>query len=113
MAYTAPQSEAERAIAAIWQAVLKVKQVGIHDNFFELGGNSLLIAQAHHRLREELKCDLSLVDMFKYPTVSALAQHISRKQSETPLYQDVKEQAQKRKQALRQREQRVKQRLQS
>jgi amino acid adenylation domain-containing protein len=113
MAYAAPQSEAERAIAAIWQAVLKIEQVGIHDNFFELGGNSLLIAQAHHRLREELKCDLSLVDMFKYPTVSALAQHISREQSQAPLYQDVKEQAQKRKQALRQREQRVKQRLRS
>ncbi|HEY4723308.1 MAG TPA: phosphopantetheine-binding protein, partial [Anaerolineae bacterium] len=52
--------------------------MGIHDNFFELGGNSLLIAQTHHRLREELKSDLSLVDMFKYPTVNALAQHLGR-----------------------------------
>ena len=111
-AYTAPHSEIERSIAAIWQAVLKVDRVGIHDNFFELGGNSLLIAQAHHRLREELKRELSLVDMFKYPTVNALAQHLSRNgQAAAPLYQDLQVQAQKRKDALRQREQRARQRL--
>jgi len=71
--YVAPQSDLERAIAAIWQAVLHIETVGIHDNFFELGGNSLLIAQVHQRLRDELKLELSLVDMFKYPTIHTLA----------------------------------------
>ncbi|NPC80484.1 amino acid adenylation domain-containing protein, partial [Pyxidicoccus fallax] len=75
-AYAPPQSELERRIATIWQQVLKVSEVGLHDNFFELGGNSMLIAQAHRRLREELGANLALVDLFKLTTVSALARHL-------------------------------------
>lgn len=104
--YAAPHSEVEQAIATIWQSVLKVERVGLHDNFFELGGNSLLIAQAHQQLREKFKAELSLVDMFKYPTVSALAKHLSQSgQPVTPQYQTIQDQAQKRREALRQREQ--------
>jgi len=109
--YAAPQSEAEQAIAVIWQSVLKVERVGLHDNFFELGGNSLLIAQAHQQLREKFKAELSLVDMFKYPTVSALARHLSQDHPAPTQYQIVQEQAQKRREALRQREQVARQRL--
>lgn len=109
--YAAPTSDTEHSIAAIWQAVLKVERVGRHDNFFELGGNSLLIAQAHQQLREKFKSDLSLIDMFKYPTVSALAQRLSQTDQPTPpQYQAVQDQAQKRREALRQREQLARQR---
>jgi len=75
-AYAAPQSEMERRIAAIWQSVLGVAEVGVHDNFFELGGNSLLIAQVHRRLKDELAADFPLVEMFTLSTVSALARRI-------------------------------------
>ena len=109
--YVAPQSEVEQSIAIIWQAILKVERVGLHDNFFELGGNSLLIAQAHQQLRDKFKSEMSLVDMFKYPTVSALARHLS--QNDHPIasqYQTIQEQAQKRREALHQREQIARQR---
>jgi amino acid adenylation domain-containing protein len=110
--YAAPHSETEQAIAAIWQSVLKVERVGLHDNFFELGGNSLLIAQAHQQLRAKFTTELSLVDMFKYPTINALARHLSQNdQSTPPQYQAVQEQAQKRREALRQREHAARQRL--
>ena len=66
-AYTAPKSELERIIAAVWQEALAVEKVGIHDNFFDLGGHSLLLAKVHARLREVLERDLSLVDLFKNP----------------------------------------------
>jgi amino acid adenylation domain-containing protein len=109
--YVAPQSEIERAVAAVWQAVLRLDQVGIHDSFFELGGNSLLIAQVHRRLREELKLDLSLADMFKYPTISALA--ASQKQPQKLSQANLKDEAQKRKAAQRQRQRIMQQSLRS
>jgi amino acid adenylation domain-containing protein len=90
-AYAPPQSELERRIATIWQQVLKVAEVGLHDNFFELGGNSMLIAQAHRRLREELGANLALVDLFKLTTVNALARHLGNAEAGTA---DAKEQAQ-------------------
>ena len=76
-AYAAPKSELERVIAAVWQEALAVETVGIHDNFFDLGGHSLLLARVHARLKEVLGRELSLVDLFKNPTVSALAAALS------------------------------------
>ena len=40
-----PQTEAEAALAQIWQQVLRVEQVGRHDDFFELGGDSIMAIQ--------------------------------------------------------------------
>ena len=72
-AYAAPEGETERTVAAIWRDCLNVKEVGVDDNFFDLGGHSLLLVKVHGRLREELKADLSLVDLFRFPTVRLLA----------------------------------------
>jgi len=52
--------------------------VGIHDNFFDLGGHSLLLAKVHARLRDALARDLSLVDLFKNPTIASLAEALGR-----------------------------------
>jgi hypothetical protein len=109
--YLAPRSELERAIAAMWQAVLQVEKVGIQDNFFELGGNSMLAARVHRQLREELNGDLSLVEMFKYPTVGSLARRLSQEQRETVSLHEVRDEAQRRKEALNRRKQLVKKRL--
>ncbi|RKH03264.1 amino acid adenylation domain-containing protein [Corallococcus carmarthensis] len=106
VAYAQPQSAVERSVAAIWQSVLKVERVGLNDNFFELGGNSLLIAQAHRRLREELGAELALVDMFKFTTVSALAQHLSNKGEDAgAASQKIKDEAERRRAAQARRQQ--------
>jgi hypothetical protein len=76
--YVAPRTEIERVMAGVWQEALKVEKVGVHDNFFNLGGHSLLLVHVHSRLREVLQAEVSIIDMFKYPTVSALAEHLSR-----------------------------------
>ena len=74
--YRPPRSELERTIAAVWREVLGVETVGVHDNFFDLGGHSLLLAQAHSRL-VALGHDLALLDLFRHPTVDALARRLS------------------------------------
>jgi acyl carrier protein len=75
-AATAPHSELEKTIASIWQDVLGLAQVGTTDNFFDLGGHSLLVVQVQRRLREACGREVAITDMFRLPTIKALAAHL-------------------------------------
>jgi tyrocidine synthetase-3 len=77
--YVAPRSEEEKIIGRIWQEILQLDRVGIHDNFFDLGGNSLKIITVTGKLKESFKWDIPVVIPFRYPTISALAQYLSKK----------------------------------
>jgi len=72
-----PQSDLERGIAQIWKAALDIPEVNLHDNFFDLGGHSLLLTQVNARLRQEMGLELTMVEMFQYPTVASLAAHVA------------------------------------
>ncbi|MGU9813109.1 non-ribosomal peptide synthase/polyketide synthase [Pseudomonas sp. LF052] len=72
-AYVAPQSTLQVQLAAIWQAVLQVEQVGLTDHFFELGGHSLLATQVISRVRHDLKLEVPLRALFEQPTLQAFA----------------------------------------
>ncbi|WP_218276613.1 non-ribosomal peptide synthetase, partial [Pseudomonas sp. HMWF032] len=74
--YRAPQSERAIALAAIWQEVLEVTQVGLDDNFFELGGHSLLATQAVALLRQRLGLELPLRAFFEAENLAALAANL-------------------------------------
>ena len=76
-AYVAPASEIERVVAGVWQELFEVDEVGVEDNFFDLGGHSILLLQAHARLRERIADDVSVVALLQYPTIRALARHLS------------------------------------
>ncbi len=82
--YAAPQTELERIIAQTWQKVLHIKRVGVHDNFFDLGGNSFHVLEVSSSLIEEFGGDISVMDMFRWPTVSLLATHLSGEQAPAP-----------------------------
>ena len=72
-----PRNELEAAIAREWQEALGVKQVGLNRNFFDLGAHSLMVAEVHMQLQQSLGREISLVDLFQFPTVSTLAAHLS------------------------------------
>jgi amino acid adenylation domain-containing protein len=99
-AYVAPRSAMERTIANIWQEVLKVEKVGVNDNFFGLGGHSLLLVRAHSKVSEVLRVKLSMIEMFKYPTVSALAEHLSGQRGSMSAPSQTRNQAETRIEAL-------------
>lgn len=82
--YQAPQSEVEKLIAKVWKQVLQLETVGVDDNFFDLGGHSLLVLKVNNKLREIWNCNLSVVEIFQYPTIRSLAEHLS--QEEVPVY---------------------------
>ncbi|MCU0532553.1 MAG: amino acid adenylation domain-containing protein [Hydrococcus sp. Prado102] len=76
--YVRPQTEVQQAIADVWQKVLALEKVGIHDNFFEIGGHSLLLIQVNSKLRQLFNTDLSIVEMFRYPTISSLSEYLNK-----------------------------------
>jgi amino acid adenylation domain-containing protein len=75
--YIAPRNTLEKLIAGVWRELLNMEEVGIHDNFFELGGHSLLLARVHGRLEQLLQREFAMVELFQYPTISRLAEHLT------------------------------------
>jgi amino acid adenylation domain-containing protein len=72
-----PRNELERIIVEAWEDALGVDGVGLNENFFDLGAHSLLVAEVHMQLQQQLGRELSLVDLFQFPTVTALANHLN------------------------------------
>ncbi len=67
----------ERQIAAVWQRLLGVEQVGVNDNFFDLGGNSLIGLQVVAEIGRETGIEVAPVTLFEAPTVAALARQLA------------------------------------
>ena len=72
-----PSTELEGIIVELWKDSLGLDAVGLQVNLFDLGANSLSVAEVATSLRQELKRDIPLTDFFEYPTISALAAHLS------------------------------------
>jgi acyl carrier protein len=72
--YVAPSTPIERRIAAIWQELLGIQQVGLHDNFFDLGGHSLTATQMAARLQAAFPVDLTLGNLFEATTIAQIAE---------------------------------------
>ncbi len=67
----------EQQLAAIWQRVLGISQVGLNANFFDLGGDSLIGMQLVSEIGNELGVQVPPVALFEAPTVSALARYLA------------------------------------
>jgi len=103
--YVAPRTEVERRIAEIWREALGVEKVGLNDNFFDLGGHSLLMVQVHNKLREEFKSAISMIDLFRNPTVQSLTKYFTSEQGGQPLLRKASDRASRRKEARSKRKQ--------
>ncbi|MBD0303402.1 MAG: non-ribosomal peptide synthetase, partial [Tolypothrix sp. T3-bin4] len=89
---------------------LHLEKVGVEDSFFSLGGDSLLIAQAQSKLREVVDKKVSIMEMFKYPTISSLAKYLSEEPEEKSSFGQSQDRVKKQKDAINRQKQ--KQRLQ-
>lgn len=106
-----PSSELEQAIAGIWRDVLQIDEVGLDDNFFELGGHSLLMIQIQNKLQKVLAREISMVELFHYPTISALAQHLETPKAEESVSPSIADKAQQQRLALLQQKRLMQQRV--
>jgi amino acid adenylation domain-containing protein len=71
--YIPLHDDAERQIAAIWEAVLHVRPIGVRDAFFDLGGDSLRAGQILERLRRFVGRDLDWAFMNQATTIEEMA----------------------------------------
>ncbi|WP_372241582.1 amino acid adenylation domain-containing protein [Pseudomonas sp. SK] len=86
-ARVAPRNAIEQGLAAIWQDVLEVQQVGVDDNFFELGGDSLRVLKMLSRVRAcaDLPIELKLRDVIARPTIAELSGYAPDEAGRDPL----------------------------
>lgn len=75
--FVAPENTLERDLAEAYRRTLGLDRVGLNDNFFALGGHSLLAVQLHRDLKASIAPDLTITDVFRFPTVGALAAHLA------------------------------------
>jgi amino acid adenylation domain-containing protein len=78
-----PGNGIEATLVEMWSDVLGVQRVGLHDNFFDIGGHSLMLVRLHRRLTQSFDTALGLVDLYRLPTVSALARALDTERSAT------------------------------
>ena len=80
-AFVAPEGELEEKIAAVWRDVLDLERVSAAANFFDVGGHSLLLARLQAKLEPVLErggaAELSIVELFQFPTIASLAAHVA------------------------------------
>jgi acyl-coenzyme A synthetase/AMP-(fatty) acid ligase/acyl carrier protein len=81
-------TELERVIADLWQDTLGLDAVELKVNLFDLGANSLSVAEVATSLRQRLKREIPLTDFFTYPTITALAAHLSGRNGESANHSD-------------------------
>ncbi|MQY10735.1 D-alanine--poly(phosphoribitol) ligase subunit 1 [Streptomyces sp. RB5] len=71
----APVGETEQTVAEVWAEILGIPLPERDDDFFALGGHSLLAIRIITALRRALPgaAGITLMDLFRHPTVSGLA----------------------------------------
>jgi len=85
--YEAPRNEIEERLVAIWETILKTKNIGITNEFFSIGGNSLRAVTVIARIHKEFNVELALKDLFELCTIKKLAEKLM--DSKKSLQQDI------------------------
>ncbi len=104
-AFIPPRSAVEQQIAEIWQEVLGIENVGVADNFFDLGGHSLHAVRVHGKLCLKFENKISLVHLFQFPTIGALADLIEQQTTPEPSFEKIYDRVSKQREALAQQRQ--------
>jgi amino acid adenylation domain-containing protein len=73
-------SDVQAWLQGMLAELLKLPEVGVDDNIFLLGGHSMLAMQVISRVRQRYEVKLPLRQLFRGPTVSAMAAEVVRQQ---------------------------------
>ncbi|HUI60795.1 MAG TPA: non-ribosomal peptide synthetase [Steroidobacteraceae bacterium] len=76
---SASRSQIEDQLRVICETALPGKRVDIHDNLFEIGASSLKLIEIHEQIDREYPGLVDLTELFDFPTIGELAQHLEAK----------------------------------
>src|SRR6202034_1207561 len=76
---TSTRSDIETRLKNICDVVLAGKRIDIHDNLFEVGASSLKLIEIHEHIDREYPGKVDLTELFDFPTIAELAQHLQAK----------------------------------
>ncbi len=76
---TGSRNEIEQKLKSICDTALAGKRVDIHDNLFEVGASSLKLIEIHEQIDREFPGQVDLTELFDFPTIAELAQHLQGK----------------------------------
>jgi amino acid adenylation domain-containing protein/natural product biosynthesis luciferase-like monooxygenase protein/non-ribosomal peptide synthase protein (TIGR01720 family) len=82
LAYVAPETPTERALAAIWQELLERPRIGVLDSLFALGGNSLTVVRLEFAIQEKFGVQVTLRELFENAQLRAQALVIAAKEKQ-------------------------------
>lgn len=75
-AYRAPGTHRQETLCSLFAQALGVTRVGLDDSFFDLGGQSLNGVRLTNLINKTLGLELSIDELFDFPTVAELDQHL-------------------------------------
>jgi thioesterase domain-containing protein len=78
---TEPRFPLEASILSEWTSHLGTEQIGVHDDFFQVGGNSITAVGLAKALTRGLGRSVTVGDIFRAPTVAAMAVALTAKSS--------------------------------
>lgn len=71
-----PETNIEKELLKIWQAVLKKTDIGINENLFEIGGQSISVISIAARIHQQFGVDIPVGRMFEIVTIRSQAEYI-------------------------------------
>ncbi|NHN25921.1 amino acid adenylation domain-containing protein [Flavobacterium jejuense] len=91
--YVAPSNDMEKTLVDIWSEVLDVSKeyISVDKSFFELGGNSLKILKLNALMSERLEWEVSIPEMFRYPSISSLINYKNNPEIDKEIYKEAAE----------------------
>lgn len=76
---THSSSQLTAKLQNLWAEVLERQDpAGIDERFFDLGGNSLLAIKLRHRIEQTFDINISVTEIFSYPTVRDMAKFLQQ-----------------------------------
>ncbi len=97
---SAPESDMERTLIALWREALDVEEVSVHDNFFEMGGSSLQIIRLQKQLGNQLNRHIPVIHIFQNPTIRSLARFLTHQSDESQAVQKARDRVQRQRMAI-------------